>query len=1198
MKGDISADFHAPAKRYSGARAQAGRVLTDADFNAAFDILDDRLEVLVRKLLCAAGSPDEGLKIQSATPVTLSLPGGSAAATYEVTTAPGTFVLGGRVSSLDASVTSLAQSDWLSLPLKPSDLPPPPEAGRIDLVWLEQVERPGFAVEDRELQERALGSADTTTRLRPQSRIHVLADVPGDCAEAAAALTASLRLGGHGVSPDGFELLSAARLGIAFVSGEPSLDPCAPAAAAGYLGAENQTLRIMLTAPDRFVWAYDHGTPLYRVQIDAAAGEVLFLTEPRDPMLYPLPGQVIEILPWDVLLPNREKLAAPFGHLANLTGHYDPRNRRIAYDGSMPATWQVWLNGLPATMLGKDDDPPRFFYARIWQAPVTGTGPDQPTGANIVLPETGIALHFAGNGIAGDYWTASLRPAAPELIQPWNLQIDPAAGEVPIAPPIGPRRFHAPLALINWPLPLGPAPVIEDCRNRFRSLCRIKGCCTFQVGDGHHSFGDFNAIQDAIDALPAEGGEICLLPGQHEGRIDLHNRHDIRISGCGRRSRVIIGPDAAHPGRPGIWLNDASRIHFADFSVDGAGGPVFGATIARNVSLQRLDVLARDSSALVITAGQDIRISECEIRADALAAPPTKETLANLQPLLFIACERIVIERCHIIASFEEISRNLVAPGGIHIGGSSVDVRIEGNRIEGGNGHGIALGSLIPDDNGPGDDPVIYMPPLQVVGENGCLLLWPSGTETATGSDDATPPRSAGPVKGLRIRDNLIADHGGCGISVVHWFIPTGEMRLDELDDIELDEVMIEGNRIHRCMQLDLAAALPIESAFNSAMGGITLAAASDIVIDANEIRECGSAGRAPICGIYIRFAERLRITRNRISENGRPASLKDPLLVGNIGGIVIGHADGVEAEIATAVREVPAAVITGNDVVSPEGRALELVGTGAMIVQENSLTAHGNNGISVLLLLLMAFLSKKNNVGGSLVTSDEIEQQYRAMISQIGGSAVLILNTGLNRNLSLFDSALSPKMSASNTAGSDVFSTGYGVRDMTSSARDRDRPGGPVSFSDNMVTFDAQSQAITLSICSVAIVSLDDVGMHDNHCALDLGSDFVLINALVLGLVSCRVVGNRFRETLPTDFTNENGTNFSPTFLSAATFGLLNATEMNQGDYCFLTLGNKKPRIIGGSAGGQSMLDTNRHMIPDNLCGIFRKLSLAFGTN
>ena len=72
MKGDISADFHAAEKRFSGVRAQAGRVLTEADFNVAFDVLDNTLEDLVRTLLCAAGSPDSGLKVLSAAAVTVA----------------------------------------------------------------------------------------------------------------------------------------------------------------------------------------------------------------------------------------------------------------------------------------------------------------------------------------------------------------------------------------------------------------------------------------------------------------------------------------------------------------------------------------------------------------------------------------------------------------------------------------------------------------------------------------------------------------------------------------------------------------------------------------------------------------------------------------------------------------------------------------------------------------------------------------------------------------------------------------------------------------------------------------------------------------------------------------------------------------------------------------------------------------------
>jgi hypothetical protein len=397
-------------------------------------------------------------------------------------------------------------------------------------------------------------------------------------------------------------------------------------------------------------------------------------------------------------------------------------------------------------------------------------------------------------------------------------------------------------------------------------------------------------------------------------------------------------------------------------------------------------------------------------------------------------------------------------------------------------------------------------------------------------------------------------------------------------------------------------SSLPVDAAFNSGFGGIALASATDIRIADNEIRDCGSKGRSPITGVYIRYSERLRITGNRISDNGRPASLTDPLLVGNIGGIVIGHVDGVEEGLGVQVREVPAAVIAGNTVVTPEGRALELTGAGQMLVQGNALTSHGNNIGGVLLMLLFALLRQPNSVGDPLV-AEELEGQYRAALSLIGGSSVLILNTGVNRNLALFALAPSAFLGDYKTAADTnapppgSAPTGIGFENgLIAPQRASDAgafpPRGPVSFSDNMVTFDAISPAITLSLCSVAIISFDDVGMHDNHCAMDLMTDFVLANAAVIGLASVRVQGNRFREILPFGI-GKRRLPIPTTIFSAITFGLLNATEMNQGTYCFLVVGAKKPQVII-ETGGQvpsARLDTNRHMMPDGFCDFLDKL-------
>ena len=63
---------------------------------------------------------------------------------------------------------------------------------------------------------------------------------------------------------------------------------------------------------------------------------------------------------------------------------------------------------------------------------------------------------------------------------------------------------------------------------------------------------------------------------------------------------------------------------------------------------------------------------------------------------------------------------------------------------------------------------------------------------------------------------------------------------------------------------------------------------------------------------------------------------------------------------------------------------------------------------------------------------------------------------------------------------------------------------------------------------------------------------------------------------------------------------GLLNATEMNQGTYCFLVIGAKKPQVLLETINVQlhARLDTNRHMLDDELCGRFDRIGrLAGGT-
>ena len=66
-------------------------------------------------------------------------------------------------------------------------------------------------------------------------------------------------------------MLSKARLTVGFTGDDPTPTRASRARRQGYLGAENQAIRVQLTAANRFLWAYDNAEPLYRVEISDAA---------------------------------------------------------------------------------------------------------------------------------------------------------------------------------------------------------------------------------------------------------------------------------------------------------------------------------------------------------------------------------------------------------------------------------------------------------------------------------------------------------------------------------------------------------------------------------------------------------------------------------------------------------------------------------------------------------------------------------------------------------------------------------------------------------------------------------------------------------------------------------------------------------------------------------------------------------------
>ncbi len=1213
MTGDISGYLFDPRQTYTGVRLQQGRVITDLDWNENERIESSLRQRLLAELICGYGSTNDGFRVLAAQPASVNVPSGGnglvARATYDVTLTAGSLLLGGLIHAWPERrpdggfpQTFLNQDDWLQLSgADAGALPAPPTTARTDLVYLEAFEHPVRAVEDRELRERALGGPDTSTRLRAVRRINILADVPADCAAAAARLRAHVTrpaAGDTSGQPHRFdetlcEVRSKVRLSVGFSGAGATEDPCKPRVTQGYLGAENQAIRVQLTAGNRFLWAYDNGEPLYRVEISnstpAADGsiELTFLTPPLDPVLFPLQGAVIEILPWGALLANREKVAQAHGHLARVTASYDPGTGSLRIAPAVPIEMQEWLNaGERAAILNPlgDDDPPRYFYARIWQpGPESAADLDHPftPGTGVALAGTGLVLTFSGFGLPGDYWVIAARPNTPERVVPWRL-LDAAA-------PFGPQRFYAVLGLAHWSLTADGTPVatVEDCRHRFRKLCQVESCCTIHVGDGSESHGEVDDLQAAIEALPPAGGLICLLPGTHTAAASIAGRRNVVIQGCGPRSRVVPSEGQTAPV---ISIADSAAITLRDFAIESEQTLLVQATRPRGLRLERLRLAARDRAAVIATEGVGIDLVDSMIAVSA-ATVSRIGTAAPQEPAVFVAGRRLRVLRNEIRA-LTGLRRRLSAPGGLQIGGDSSDVEIAHNRIEGGNGAGIVLGSV---DFQP--RPVIASVALLqayyavrrplptfagwlTIADNDCVTIDPQPRPPRDPNQpEPLDPVSDGPIEDCRILCNHILQMGSSGITVAYWFDPDGER-----DAVITDRLRIAGNTIVGCMQLPVGT-MPPELAEIAAFGGIALASGADITVRDNRITDVGTGHGSPIVGIYVLDGEAVVIERNHLRDNGRIATLDSPVPTGRIGAIVIGLVRPAVDFFAPFGEQVqarqdgaPALIVEGNVAVAREGRALSVIGVGPMVIHGNRFTAHGSNSLRRGAIGQTAPGTFGVTTLGTtgLQARARVSNPLTAFLDLLGGAAVSVLNLGLSNEFYL------QLLGFSGLGQIDPQQPpGQGFDDDIKLLAN-----GNVQFNDNQVVLDSLSQAVTLTLSSVLLISLDDVAMQDNQCDCDMVFDFVAIDALVLGW-SVRVQGNRFKEGL-----------FNA-FLSALSIGLFNDTSHNQGTHCFFSFGALEPRITltGAPAGLEAELDTNRHIAPQSLCGMFRDRRGAVAT-
>jgi hypothetical protein len=895
------------------------------------------------------------------------------------------------------------------------------------------------------------------------------------------------------------------------------------------------------------------------------------LTEPKDQYHWPLGGQIVEFIPWSAVLPNGQKVAEQKGTFRAVSASYDPDAGSFHVLTPPPANFGTeWTQRPDHAALAQPDV---FYYMRIWNRGAdTSSVPEIPftAGTLVTLGTTGLQIKIVGNDrVAEDYWVITVRPETPNVVVPWALSQGMA--------PFGVRRFYAPLAVIRWVNTAGQihGSIIHDCRKTFRPLTDLECCCTYTVGDGIHSHGDYSSIQEAIDNLPDAGGKICVLPGEHIANAVILKRRQIRITGCGEQTIVRPGP---HQLNKPIFLIENSEIiridhltliTYAGTSIELIDQPSPLAA-SRKITIDFNNIIACIHAINIVTPADyggdnEIRIAhnliamidkkEGKVAIFCLAddvliernrivvvPPPTMlqapvaggvTDIGNSTNTVFDPCATpqsfystsypLQAEARQLLSYFRSSSFNLavrftgyVAMGGIQIGGTSERVRIVQNEIAGGRGNGITLGNL----------PEVGTNVVQTGNTNfsyrsTAILIENFGPNV---SQFDVVNRFNNVLYDITIQENNIQRMGLSGISAVA-FLSTRNVALM----VRVEGFWIYGNVIQYCAR-QIPSTFPNSMLGEFAFGGITFADAENGVIRENRIEENGLSHIDPICGIFFLRGEKIDISNNRISNNG-PGTLNatETQKAGVRAGIMV--RSSFKSQDFTTLQNttvpsfdgIPAVKVHDNIVTQPLGHALFLVAFGPVSVVGNQFTSQGSDRLNPLSHMAAAVYIF--NLG---ISKDFLQQTVGASISIIKADPPVVLQTA-------------QETQQQSTSNLRIARQLYYLQYL---------PSGRVMFTSNQTTLDMRSPFNNVVLSAQLIHSRDDVAFNNNQSECESFAvpgqphDTATLNTYLYG-ASVRANDNRFTEGK------------TITKYSLFSYGYMNTALGNQSTHCLHVFGN-----------------------------------------
>ena len=529
MSSDRAKISYDEKQQYRSVIMQQGRVTLEADWNEQGQIVAEEIRKEALDFVGPSGTPDDGYAVSK---------GGSGL--FDLSVSPGTLYVGGLRVSLgqamsddrsgefsDIASQTLKQAwsysnqpDWLDYAGDPDWVPVPESTPDTrEYVYLLLREQEVSAVEDSALREVALGGPDTAARTRLIQRIVRSPTKQTDCPLALTELAEGhWKPQGLTFDPATMRLASQATLALRIDTPAASPDPCQPQSTGGYLGAENQLIRVKVSAFDpvkkeyKLVWGFDNAAFLYRAEAMNSTQQLKLNTRPVDSAHRPVKGQAVEVLRSAAKLANGEYVAADHGFVTALSANYKADAQIIELSNGLKNFGYYWSS-------------PQL-YVRVWQEEVPLV-PD----TDIKLGGTGLIVTLTPdeNGLfhVGDYWTFAVRPGTPTQVYPQRY-----LSKLPQLPD-GPRLWACPLALVDW----NAEPGVLDCRNHFDNLVKLtrRHCCVELVatpGPGWEKV--FDTIPDRGDAT------ICFPPGHYplKQTVTIANRGRLRLTGAGASSRL------------------------------------------------------------------------------------------------------------------------------------------------------------------------------------------------------------------------------------------------------------------------------------------------------------------------------------------------------------------------------------------------------------------------------------------------------------------------------------------------------------------------------------------------------------------------------------------------------------------------------------------------------------------------------------